>query len=486
MDWFSWSAVWAGFVFTLDMVIRVTAVMFVPPGRRPTSAMAWLLLIFFLPVPGVLFFMLIGNPRLPKKRRDMQSAVNEVLRESNEHLELGTLLPNPPPWFNQIVHMNRQLGALPLSGDNGAQIISDYDESLAAMASAIRQAKRYVQVEFYILKSDSATDDFFRAMEEAVARGVHVRVLMDHWANLSKPLHTETKNRLDRMGADWHFLLPLQPLKGKFQRPDLRNHRKLLVVDGEVAFIGSQNLTHASYNVPANIKRGLTWVDLMVRVEGPVVRSIEAVFLTDYYSEVGSIPEGIDLKDPKPGSDDFDCQVVPSGPGFESENNLQLFLSLLYAAQERAILVSPYFVPDEALLRAVASACNRGVQVDLFVSETSDQAMVYHAQRSYYEDLLRMGVNIWLYKSPYILHTKSLSIDDETAVIGSSNMDMRSFGLNFEVSLLVRGKAFVDQLREVEDDYRSNSRQLTLEEWLKQPIRSRVLDNVARLTSALQ
>ena len=486
MDWFSWSAVWAGFVFTLDMVIRITAVMFVPPGRRPTSAMAWLLLIFFLPVPGVLFFMLIGNPRLPKKRRDMQSAVNEVLRESNEHLELGTLLPNPPDWFRQIVHMNRQLGALPLSGDNSARIISDYDQSLAEMASAIRDAKHYVQVEFYILKSDAATDEFFRAMEDAAGRGVRVHVLMDHWANLSKPLHRQTKERLDRMGADWHFLLPLQPLKGKFQRPDLRNHRKLLVVDGEVAFIGSQNLTHASYNVPKNIKRGLTWVDLMVRVEGPVVRSVEAVFLTDYYSEVGTIPEGIDLQDLKPGADDFDCQVVPSGPGFESENNLHLFLSLLYAAKERAILVSPYFVPDEALLRAVATACNRGVQVDLFVSETSDQAMVYHAQRSYYEDLLRMGVNIWLYKSPYILHTKSLSIDDETAVIGSSNMDMRSFGLNFEVSLLVRGRGFVEQLREVEEDYRRNSRQLTLEEWLKQPLRSRVLDNVARLTSALQ
>ena len=439
MDWFSWSAVWAAFVFTLDMVIRITAVMFVPPGRRPTSAMAWLLLIFFLPVPGVLFFMLIGNPRLPKKRREMQTAVNEVLRESNEHLELGTLLPNPPEWFNQIVAMNRKLGALPLSGDNGARIISDYNASLAEMAAAIRSAKRYVQIEFYILKSDSATDEFFRAMEEASQRGVKIRVLMDHWANLSKPLHNETKDRLDRMGADWHFLLPLQPLKGKFQRPDLRNHRKLLVVDGEVAFIGSQNLTHPSYNVKANIKRGLTWVDLMVRVEGPVVRSIEAVFLTDYYSEVGSIPEGIDLKDPKRGADDFDCQVVPSGPGFESENNLQMFLSLLHAAKERAILVSPYFVPDESLLRAVAGACARGVQVDLFVSESSDQAIVYHAQRSYYEDLLRMGVNIWMYKSPYILHTKSLSIDDETAVIGSSNMDMRSFGLNFEASLLVRG-----------------------------------------------
>src|SRR5690606_13179565 len=132
---------------------------------------------------------------------------------------------------------------------NSAKIISDYDESLAEMAAAVRAAKQHVQVEFYILKSDEATDDFFRAMEEATARGVHVRVLMDHWANLSKPRHSETKERLDRMGADWHFLLPLQPLKGKFQRPDLRNHRKLLIVDGEVAFIGSQNLTHPSYNV---------------------------------------------------------------------------------------------------------------------------------------------------------------------------------------------------------------------------------------------
>ncbi len=486
MDWFSWSAVWAVFVVVVDMTIRIAAVMFVPPGRRPTSAMAWLLLIFFLPVPGVLLFLLIGNPRLPKKRREVQSEVNEFLRDANEHLELGTLLPNPPEWFEQIVKMNRELGALPLSGDNGARLISGYQESIDAMTAAIRQAQRYVHVEFYILKADAATDDFFRALEEAIERGVAVRVLMDHWANLSKPLHRQTKERLTRMGADWRFLLPLKPLSRKFQRPDLRNHRKLVVVDGDVAFIGSQNLTDPSYNVPKNIRRGLQWVDLMVRLDGPVVRSVDAVFLTDYYSETGEIPQGIDLSEEIPGTDDFDCQVVPSGPGFENENNLQLFLSLLYAAQDKAIMVSPYFVPDEALLRAVAAACTRGVRVDLFVSETSDQAIVYHAQRSYYEDLLRMGVRIWMYEAPYILHTKSLTVDDETAVIGSSNMDMRSFGLNFEVSLLVRGSEFVDQVRAVEDDYRARSRELTLEEWGRRPLRSRALDNLARLTSALQ
>jgi cardiolipin synthase len=150
------------------------------------------------------------------------------------------------------------------------------------------------------------------------------------------------------------------------------------------------------------------------------------------------------------------------------------------------MIVSPYFVPDEALLLAVSSACDRGVQVELFVSEEGDQAVVYHAQRSYYEALLRAGVRIWMYRKPYILHTKSLTIDDEVAVIGSSNMDMRSFGLNLEVSMLVRGEEFVAEVRAVEDQYRALSRELTLEEWMQQPLRSTVLDNLARLTSALQ
>jgi len=149
-------------------------------------------------------------------------------------------------------------------------------------------------------------------------------------------------------------------------------------------------------------------------------------------------------------------------------------------------MVSPYFVPDEGLLLAIQTACHRGVEVELFVSEEGDQAMVYHAQRSYYEQLLATGVKIWMYKRPYILHSKSMSIDDEVAVVGSSNMDMRSFGLNLEVTMLVRGAEFVEQLRTVEDQYRGMSRELTIAEWEKRPMRSVVLDNLARLTSALQ
>ena len=484
MPQISW---WVAILFVIDLVIRVVAIIVVPRNRRPTAAMAWLLAIYFIPYAGVLLFLLIGNPRLPRATRRKQTLVNEYIREASENLDLGTLRPNQPPWFTSLVRMNRTLGAMPLVGDNEVHIIDEYQESLDHMAEAIRGAEQYVYIEFYIFQSDASTDNFFRAMEEVAARGVQVRVLLDHWANRWKPHYRSTLRRLDAMGAQWRLMLPVQPLRGKTQRPDLRNHRKLVVVDGVVAYTGSQNITDSSYNLKKNIKRGLHWVDMMVRLEGPIVSSVEAVFLTDWFTETDElIEDGRAEIAPASAEGDLDCQIVPSGPGFDAENNLRMFVALLYAAQERINIVSPYFVPDEALLLAITSAVDRGVQVELFVSEEGDQAIVYHAQRSYYEVLLKAGVKIWMYRKPYILHTKGLTIDDETAVVGSSNMDMRSFGLNMEISLLVRGAEFVAEMRAVEDTYRSLSRELTLEEWKQQPLRSTVLDNLARLTSALQ
>lgn len=449
--------------------------------------MAWLLAIYFIPFGGVLLFLLIGNPRLPRHRRLKQKQLNEYIALTSRNLHFGNTRPDAPEWFDSLVKMNRELGAMPLSGQNTAHLIPEYQESLDTMAEVIRGARDYVHVEFYILQADASTDNFFRAMEEATARGVAVRVLLDHWANRWKPNYKRTIDRLEAMGADWHVMLPVRPLRGHMQRPDLRNHRKLLVVDGRTAFVGSQNVTDSTYNLPKNIKRGLHWVDLMVQMEGPVVASVNAVFLSDWYSETDEVIEDVHFMRALEMTDGaLDCQIVPSGPGFATENNLRLFLGLLYAAKRKIMIISPYFVPDEALLMAVTTACSRGVEVELFVSEEGDQAMVYHAQRSYYEALLKAGVRIWMYRKPYILHTKSLTIDDDVAVIGSSNMDMRSFGLNLEISMLVRGEEFVDEVRAVEDQYRLLSRELTLDEWMQQPLRSRVLDNLARLTSALQ
>ncbi|NUU07224.1 cardiolipin synthase [Leifsonia sp. C5G2] len=482
-----WVSISIGVALLVDFIIRVLAIIIVPRNRKPTSATAWLLAIFLIPYIGILFFLLIGSYKLPKSRRKKQEEINRFIIESTEGIERVRRDHPWPPWLEGVVELNRKLGAMPLVGGNRATLNGDYVGTLNAMAEEIGKARKYVHVEFYILSLDKTTGPFFDALEEAAKRGVIVRVLLDHIASLRTPDYKRTTKRLTAMGAKWQLMLPVQPFKGKYQRPDLRNHRKLLIVDGRVAFMGSQNIIDRSYNKKSNIRRGLKWKELIVRLEGPIVAGLNAIFITDWYSETDELLQ----RETEPITDEIDpneldAQVVPSGPGFAGENNLRLFLALLYYAQERIVITSPYFVPDDAMLMAITSAVQRGISVDLFVSEIGDQALVYHAQRSYYEALLRSGVRIWMYKAPYILHAKHFTIDDDVAVIGSSNMDMRSFQLNMEVSLMVRGRSFVDEMRKVEDGYRRDSRELTLEEWMKQPLRSTVLDNLARLTSALQ
>jgi cardiolipin synthase len=471
----------------VGLVVRVAAVIIVPVNRRPTSAMAWLMAIFLIPYIGVIAFLLIGNPKLPEHRRRKQREVNRQILERTKGMDEVPEDDPGPPWLAPVVHMNRQLGAMPIVTGNEAHLIEGYDETLAAMTAAVREAREYVHCEFYIVSSDRATAPFFAAMEEAVERGVTVRVLFDHIGSLRAPRYRRTLRHLRRIGVEFRPMLPVQPYRGRYQRPDLRNHRKLLVVDGDVAFLGSLNLIDRSYNKRSNRRRGLQWQELMTRLEGPIVGGVNALFVTDWYAETDEALEGeIDPVDPRLATTSLECQVVPSGPGFDQDNNLKLFCALIYNAQERVSITSPYFVPDESLLAAVTTAAERGLDVELFVSEIGDQPLVFHAQRSYYEALLRAGVRIWQYPAPFILHAKHLTVDSDVAVIGSSNMDMRSFGLNMEVSLMVSGSTFSDEMRLVEDHYRSLSTELTLERHQGRSAVSKVVDNLARLTSALQ
>jgi cardiolipin synthase len=479
----------AGLAIVVDFVVRVTALLVIPRNRRPSTAVAWLMAVFFLPYLGILLFLLIGSTRLPKRRREKQQEINRFIIESTEGIERVTREHSWPGWLDSVVELNRTLGAMPLVGGNRAKLYSHYDESIAAMTAEVEKATRYVHVEFYILAWDVTSAPFFDAMERAVQRGVTVRVLLDHIASLRAPGYRRTTRKLTEIGAEWQLMLPVQPLRGRYQRPDLRNHRKVLVIDGRVGFMGSQNMVHRSYDKVINRKRGLKWQDLMTRLEGPIVSGLNAIFITDWYAETDQLlvreTEPIEIA----ASDDdeeLDCQVVPSGPGFPGENNLRLFNALLYYAQERIVITSPYFVPDDSMRYAITTAVQRGLSVELFVSEIGDQPVVYHAQRSYYEELLNAGVRIWMYRAPYILHSKHFTINDDVAVIGSSNMDMRSFSLNMEVSLMVRGPGFVREMRRIEDGYRARSRELTLDEWSRRTRFSTVLDNLARLTSGVQ
>jgi cardiolipin synthase len=469
-----------------DLVIRVLAVGIIPGNRRPTTAMAWLLGIFFVPALGLILFLLFGNFKLSRRRTEQQQLVNERVRAGSSVLSDVGSKYSGPEWVQSAAELNRRLGSIPLVDGNQVELIPGYPDSIRAMTEAVRKAKRFVNAEFYIMSTDHVTDDLLTALEEAADRGVQVRVLFDHIGTLRVKGYRNLLKRLKASRIQWRRMLPLLPIHGQWRRPDLRNHRKIMVIDGEVAFTGSQNLIEPSYNNPKHRKIGREWIELMACLRGPIVPTLNVVFATDWLSETDeSLEDQLQLPaQPSPGG--VTAQVVPSGPGFTTENNLRLFNTLIYSAQHRISVCSPYFVPDDSLLYAITTAAQRGVDVELFVSEKGDQFLVHHAQQSYYEALLRAGVRIYLYKAPFVLHAKHFTIDDEVAVLGSSNMDMRSFSLNLEVSVMLLGADTVNSMRAVEDTYRDISHELRLEDWMRRPLAARYVDNVARLTATVQ
>ena len=474
----------------IEYIVKIIAVGVVPENRRPSSSSAWLLLILFVPIVGIPAFLLLGSPYINQRRARIQAEANELMHEGADDL------PDVPPSlvaapeFVSVAQLGRALTALPMVTGDSHGVISDYEDSIERMAELVDGAHEYVHVEIYIMAWDQTTDVFFRALERASARGVEVRVLFDHIGSRKYPGFHRLGKRLNAAGIEWHLMLPFIPWRGKARRIDLRNHRKLLVIDGRRAMMGSQNMIDSSYLNRKNSQIGRNWHDIMVELSGPIVAGIEAAFSTDWYSESGQAlgirPYERDGNEPEVGGATSAMQLIPSGPGFTTSPNLKVFTSMMYLAQKRLAIVSPYFVPDESLLAAVETAARRGVDVELYVSEQADQYMVDRAQSSYYRSLLEAGVRIFLYPKPAVLHTKCFIVDDIYAVMGSSNMDMRSFGLNYEISLLTTGGDLVDDIIDVVADYQDVSHELTLEEWEKRPWPRRYMESVMRLTSSLQ
>jgi len=489
-DWTVLAALAGIAVVVAGLAIRIAALGIIPGGRKPATGMAWLLAVLLSPLLGLIAFALFGRTRLEKKRYvRQQEAHNRILEAARNAPSLADD-SGQPPYVVSVTRLNHHLGALPLQSDNDVELFEDYQESIAAMTEAIANAEHFVNVEFYITAWDEMTEPMFAAMVDATRRGVTVRLLFDHLGSRGIPGYKDMLAKLEKTEIQWHRMLPVELRRGRVRRPDLRNHRKLIVVDGRLGFTGSQNLTEPGYNKPKNHAAGRKWVELMVRLRGPVVAALDAVFASDWFTETGDpLPVSVHPAPDIAGAGvlrTVPCQLVPSGPGYHAENNLRMFTTLIYGAHRRLSITSPYFVPDESLLYAVTTAAQRGVDVELFVSEQSDQFMVGHAQASYYRALLEAGVTIQLYPEPYVLHSKHFSVDDQVAVICSSNMDLRSFALNYEISLMLLGPPVVARLREVEDNYRALSRTLTLEEWDQRPGRLKYLDNVMRLTAALQ
>ncbi|WGH90617.1 cardiolipin synthase [Auritidibacter ignavus] len=490
-DWPIWLAI---LVVILDLGIRILLLGIVPGNRRPAVAMAWLLVIFFLPWIGVLLFLLLGSFKLGGQRRSRQKAVNEELRRATAHWTLPDQIHEVPQYVESSAALTRQLTGFPMLDGNSFQYYTDYRNSLHAMAQDIDRAHDYVNMMFYICAVDPVdrqgySSVVFDALIRAKQRGVTVRVLFDHIASLRVRGYRDLLKLLREHDIEYYRAMPVRPLRGQYQRPDLRNHRKLMVIDGTVAYTGSQNLIEPGYKRASAHKMGREWVDVMARITGPIVASLDIVFATDWYSETGQ-PTQENLRDLTTEEIEdhrgISAQVIPSGPGFANENNLRAFNHLFYSTTRTLRVVTPYLVPDDSMLYALTTAAQRGVDVEMIVCRRADQFMVHHAQQSYYEALLRSGVRILRYPDPNVLHSKMFTVDDDVAVFGSSNMDMRSFSLNVEVTVLAVGAEIVAATERVMDEYRAECEELTLEQWLARPRYKRWLDNVFRLTSALQ
>jgi cardiolipin synthase len=362
---------------------------------------------------------------------------------------------------------------MPPTGGNRVELIDDYDGVVDRLIADVDEAVHSVHLLVYIFADDATGTRVAQALGRAVARGVEVRVLFDPVG--SRAWRRGTLRLLRGEGVEVREALPFRLLRSRTRR-DMRNHRKLFVIDGRIGYAGSQNIVDKSFR-PKVVNR-----ELVARVAGPAVASMEAIFRGDWSLETGLPPER-----PVPipaAAGDAELQLLPSGADYPLEGFETLLVWQLHQARERAIIVTPYFIPDEDVLGAMESAVARGVTVDLVLSKTVDQPLVNLSQSSYYDGLLQAGVRVNLFRD-FLLHAKNVSIDGRLAIVGSSNVDLRSFQLNEEVSLLLYDDKSIAEVEAIQLSCLQASDRLDLESWRRRPATRKLAENIARLLNSL-
>lgn len=467
---------WALLVVASDWAIRLAMLAVIPVRRSPDAAKGWLLLVFFLPWVGLLLYLAIGRPRLPRWRIERNQKVRgDLVRLRSRLMAHPAMIPSVvEPRFEPTMRLAERLAAIPPLTGNGGEILIDYDVMVERLVADVDAARDHVHLLYYLFADDATGRRVIEALGRARRRGVECRVLYDSMG--SRPYRRGLRRLFAAAGVEAHESMHINWLQRG--RVDLRNHRKIAVIDGHLAYTGSQNIVDASF------KKGLTYEELSLRVAGPVVLGLQAVFIKDWHQETGeTLIEDRYFPAPR-AAGSLIMQALPSGPDYPLENTQRSVVALVYAARSRVVITTPYFVPDQPLLQALQAATCRGVEVHLIVNHRHDQILVGLAQRSYYEELLEAGIRIHLYRGSF-LHAKHMTVDDDVALIGSSNMDIRSFMLNAEISLLLYDEGVVGRLRKEHQRCFEQTDRLDLETWRRRPLVRKVAQNIARLLSPL-
>ncbi|NLM71529.1 MAG: cardiolipin synthase [Synergistaceae bacterium] len=466
-----------------SIVIRLVMLCYIPQKHTPSAATAWLLAVYFWPWPGFLLYSFFGSATLPEKRTERHEKMLLGLEEGRRSFRC--LFDDEAHWLPEDLvrfgALGRKLGDMCVTRGNEFLLIEDEKEFIRSLSADIDGAKETVHLLFYIFARDRMTEPLFRSIEAAVARGVKCRVLVD--ALGAKSFLKRDAKALRERGVRVEKALPPKLFRRTptTARYDLRNHRKIAVIDGCVGYTGSHNVIEPSYGGKAG---GLEWKDLTLCLRGPVVLQLQGVFLEDWFVETGELLETSEAFPVPELTGDAVVQTVPSGPSYPWQNYQRLVVSALHGARKWVVITTPYLIPDDELLHALETAVLGGVRVQLVIPEKSDQFLVGNAAKAYYGALLDSGVEIYLF-SEGILHSKTMTVDHDLAFLGTSNFDIRSFALNFELNLVLYGRGETEAVRKAQHAYIASSRRLTREEWGERPTVVRVIHGITKLFSPL-
>lgn len=462
-----------------EWIIRVIMLLVVPQKRRPTSALAWLMVIFLQPWIGLSVYLLFGAQNVNKKRHKKLKELNEILNVGIDKLKERE--DTTEPILNKkgqvIAEFVQTLGSMPPLNGNTVQLLPDASKFYDLLVEDINNAKETIHMLFYIYNDDLVGQRIAETLSDASKRGVTCRVLVDSMG--SKEMLKDLAPKMRKAGIIVHDALPIKSKSRFVGRVDMRNHRKIIVIDGRVGYTGSQNITDPSYG-----HIDLIWHDVMMRLTGNILLELQFLFMSDWYMETDEKLTDNSLFPVCDNKCSADLQILPSGPIYEQENYQSLVVSMFYNANSRIIITTPYLVPDEVFMQAVQSACTRGIEVIIICPKKTDQILPTLAARSYYEMLLGYGVKIYLHTDG-LLHAKTMTIDGEYGLFGSSNFDIRSFAINFEVNMVIYDQQTNAELVALQEKYLKEAIQLTAEEWSNRSHTVKLFQNVARLVSPM-
>lgn len=446
--------------------------------RKPTSyVIAWLVIIYLIPIIGLLCYFLFGENTLGRKRNErinnIWHSVYPWLKKLEKDYDIFAKENSSvaEPLFQLCKYRS---GIKGIRG-NLIDLYTDADAVFDQIIIDINQAKESIEMEFYIWMVNGKITEITEALIAAANRGISCRIILDS-AGSRKFFKSHYPKLMRNANIQLVEALKVNLFRIPFRRLDIRQHRKMILIDNITAYTGSLNMVDPKY-----FKQGLgvgEWIDIMIRIEGPVTSLMRMIFTCDWEIETGNrilppAPENC----PLPYVQGHTLQMIASGPSFNEEIILECLLIAIYSARQSLIMTTPYFVPSDDLLHAICAAARRGVDVRIIIPVKNDSIMVKWASRAFFNELLSAGVKIYEFDGG-LLHTKSVLIDNELSLIGSVNLDMRSLWLNFEITAVIDDKDFGTALRKLQHEYFNKSTLLNVDKWLKRPLWQQITERL--------